>query len=186
MALRTPLPDRYESAEAEAMKAKILPVWWPLRRSPDTYLMKVGYYDKPEGHDLLGKLVATNRTLTFYGTFWGLIDSSMLARKQGYPYMIGRIWHFTWPAAGVATAFTTTAYLGAKLREKDDLLVLSILPVLCYSLNKKQFLFSNFCSWNYLAGAVAAGSVVGAWQKCHVIGWSASLVFCKYLLELFD
>lgn len=35
-------------------------------------------------------------------------------------------------------------------------------------------------SWNYSLGALAAGGVVGAWQKCHVTGWSTSIFFSKY------
>lgn len=115
--------DTVESPEAEAMKARVMPWWFPLRRIHDTYWFKARYYNKPEGEDLLEKLVASNRIAMTWGFAWGIVDSTILARKQGYAHMIGRLWFCTWPAAGAATAFTTTAYFGAKLREKDDLLV---------------------------------------------------------------
>lgn len=34
-------------------------------------------------------------------------------------------------------------------------------------------------SWNYGLGSIAAGSVVGAWQRNHVVGWTAALFFRK-------
>lgn len=85
---------------------------------------KAKYYDKPEGEDLLGKLLATNRLVIPFGLIVGLSDAFMHQNFTDYQRIAGRVFHWTWPFVGVATAFTTTAYFGAKIRQKDDLYVL--------------------------------------------------------------
>lgn len=33
--------------------------------------------------------------------------------------------------------------------------------------------------WNYIAGSIAAGSVIGGWKGSHVLGWWMALVFSE-------
>ena len=51
-----------------------------------------------------------------------------------------------------------------------------------YNFNLNQILTIDIhlaFSLNYGLGSIAAGSVVGAWQRNHVLGWSAALFFRK-------
>lgn len=178
--MKQPLVD-YGTPEEEAMRWRVLPWYIRYPRVHDTYPFKVKYYDKPDGQDLLGKLIACNRNTVPYGIMYGIIDSLMHSPNiSGVQARIGRVVHFTWPAAACATTFTTVTYFATKLRQKDDgysskcsnshrkIVKKTIIP---------SFLFFSL---NYGLGAIAAGSVVGAWQRSHVTGWVASLFFCKY------
>lgn len=123
MVIKDPLLD-YGTPEEEAWRWKFIPPYIRFQRRRDTYLYTVKYYDKPEGQDLLGKLVATNRITIPFGFTWGVCDAMFHGGRMldGFQHKFGRILHFTWPAAGVATAFTTATYFAAKLRNgKDDL-----------------------------------------------------------------
>lgn len=123
MVIKDPLLD-YGTPEEEAWRWKFIPLYVRYQRVRDTYLHKVKYYDKPEGQDLLGKLIATNREILPYGVTWGLVDAFFFNGRllPGFQQKFGRVLHFTWPAVGVATAFTTTTYFAAKFRNgKDDL-----------------------------------------------------------------
>lgn len=114
---------QHGSPEEEAWRWKLLPLYIRHMRSRETYFFKAKYYDKPEGEDLLGKLIATNRMVFPYAFTCGMMDACMYTRKEGLQARAGRLLHFIWPAVGVATAFTTTAYFGAKIRGTDDLYV---------------------------------------------------------------
>lgn len=122
MVIKDPLLD-YGTPEEEAWRWKFIPLYIRYQRRTDTYLYKAKYYDKPEGEDLLGKLVATNRILVPPALTWGIVDAFMHGGLyyQDFQRKFGRVVHFTWPAVGVATAFTTTVYFATKLRNgKDD------------------------------------------------------------------
>ncbi|XP_031620708.1 uncharacterized protein LOC116339146 [Contarinia nasturtii] len=144
----------YGTPEEEAWRWKFIPAYIKIQRKYDHYLYSVKYYDKPEGEDLLGKLIAINRTCIPWGFTVGVTDALMHGGRflPTYQQQFGRFVHFMWPTIAVPTAFATTTYFCAKIRQKDDL-------------------------WNYSAGAIAAGSVVGGWQRCHITGWTASLFF---------
>lgn len=83
-------------------------------------LLKVQYYDKPEGQDAFGKMVATNRLALAAGLIWSTYDILFITKPKGYIKTIGRYGYFTGPFMGMATAFTMTTYTAAKLRGKDD------------------------------------------------------------------
>lgn len=118
--MKNPLTD-YGTPEEEAWRWKFVPLYIRYQRKYDTYLWKVKYHDKPEGQDLLGKLVATNRYALPWGVVIGGTDALMHQNFNNFQQIAGRMLHWVWPFAGVATAFTTTAYFGAKIRQKDDL-----------------------------------------------------------------
>lgn len=103
------------------MRWRVLPWYIRYQRINDTYPFTVKYYDKPEGEDLFGKLIAANRYTVGYGFMWGIVDATMLTRKTGVQARIGRVIHFTWPAAACATVFTSVVYFATKIRRKDDM-----------------------------------------------------------------
>lgn len=131
--MKDPLLD-YGTPEEEAWRWKFVPLYIRSQRKYDTYLWKAKYYDHPEGEDLVGKLVATNRILLPIGFIIGAADALMHKNLNGFQKISGRILHWTWPFAGIATAFTATTYFGAKLREKDDLYVNGYLISCCLKL----------------------------------------------------
>lgn len=117
--VKSPLLD-YGTPEEEAWRWKVVPLYIRYQRLHDTYLYTAKYYDKPEGQDLLGKLIASNRQLLPIGVIWGTVDCFMHSKATGLQQRLGRVIHFAWPAAAVATTFTTTTYFATRLRQKDD------------------------------------------------------------------
>lgn len=118
-------------------------------------LAKLQYYDKPEGQDAFGKMVATNRYAAVFGLTMSAYDVLMVSKPSGYAATLGRFAYITGPCIGMATAFTMTTLATTKLRGKCDTL-------------------------NYVAGALASASVFGAWRRSVVAGCTAGLVFCEY------
>lgn len=80
----------------------------------------------------------------------------MKSHPQGFLPTVSRFAYWLGPAAGMATAFTTTTYMATRLRGKDD-------------------------KFNYVAGACATAGVYGAWQRSALVGFSMCLFFCKSL-----
>lgn len=83
------------------------------------------YYDDPEGENLAGKLVATNRFALQGGLMYGsyMAFANFPEHEKGircYQLVAGRIAYFTLPAIACATAFTTTVYVATRLRKTDD------------------------------------------------------------------
>uniref|UniRef100_A0A1B0AF86 NADH dehydrogenase [ubiquinone] 1 alpha subcomplex subunit 11 n=1 Tax=Glossina pallidipes TaxID=7398 RepID=A0A1B0AF86_GLOPL len=115
-------------------------------------LLKVGYYDKPEGEDFFGKMLASNTYAAIFGLTWSTYDVLMYSRTKGYLPTLGRFAYNTGPMIGMASAFTLTVYGLTNLREKDDRL-------------------------NYFLGGMAAGAVYGAWRRNHVTGLTMGLFF---------
>lgn len=85
-------------------------------------LWRNGYYDTPDGQDLVGKLVATNRYALYGGILYGVYDVTMANPPKigGYQAIIGRVGYWTLPLLGCATAFTTVVYASTRFRQKDD------------------------------------------------------------------
>lgn len=115
-------------------------------------LAKLQYYDKPEGQDAFGKMIATNKYALFCGLVASSYDVLMLSKPSGYMAALGRFGYITGPCVGMASAFTMTTLVANKVRGKDDTL-------------------------NYVAGAFASASVFGAWQRSVVSGGMAALIF---------
>lgn len=115
----------YGTPEEEAWRWKILPYYIRSQRIRDTFLYKARYYDKPEGEDLLAKLVAVNRPAFQYGTVSGMCYAFMHSKPAGFQESVGKILYFVWPFMGAATSFATVTYFSAKLRKKDDAYVSS-------------------------------------------------------------
>ncbi|XP_061388986.1 NADH dehydrogenase [ubiquinone] 1 alpha subcomplex subunit 11-like [Musca vetustissima] len=115
-------------------------------------LSKTGYYDKPEGQDLFGKMVATNTYAATAGLAWSTVDVLMLTHPKGYLPTLARFAYNTGPMMGMASAFTLATYLSTNVRGKDDRL-------------------------NYFIGGFAAGGVFGAWRRSHVAGLVMGLFF---------
>ncbi|XP_067634178.1 NADH dehydrogenase [ubiquinone] 1 alpha subcomplex subunit 11 [Eurosta solidaginis] len=103
------------------------------------------YYNHPEGQDIFGKMVATNKYAAVTGLFYSVADVLMYSKPKGYLPTLGRIAYIIGPMMGMASAFTLTTYASTNIRGKDD-------------------------KFNYFLGGFAAGGVYGAWQKNHVSG----------------
>lgn len=114
-----PLLDR-GSPEAEAMKWRAVPWLWKSQRQNDSYLATVKYYDRPDGEDLLGKLVAINRTVYPYCVVSGLMMGLMEQRTTNLAMAFTRGWHYFWPGFAVASTFAGVSYISHNLRKKDD------------------------------------------------------------------
>ncbi|EDS35811.1 mitochondrial NADH:ubiquinone oxidoreductase B14.7 subunit [Culex quinquefasciatus] len=115
-------------------------------------LVKANYYDSPEGSDLFGKMVATNKYAVAAGLGWSSVEVLMISKPKGVIPTLGRYVYFTGPFIGIASAFTVGAYAANRLRGKDDTL-------------------------NYVVGAFAAGGVYGAWKRNVVAGLVTGLFF---------
>lgn len=85
-------------------------------------------------------------------------DVVLYSKPKGIPNIIGRYAFHTGPMMGIATAFTTVTYAATKFRGKDD-------------------------AFNYVLGGIAAGGVVGAWNKSFVTGCLAALVMGELIRE---
>lgn len=110
----------YGTPEEEAWRWKILPWYIRFQRFRDHYLCTAKYYDKPEGEDLLSKLIAINRPALQYGLVSGLCYSFMHSKPAGWQTHAGRVLYFVWPFMTAATSFATVTYFSTKIRQKDD------------------------------------------------------------------
>lgn len=119
--MKSPIWYEYGTPEEEAMRWKILPWYIRYSRMHDHYLQTVKYYDKPDGEDLLGKLVAINRCIAPYvvmvaGAHTFMHSPDVVTNQQRF----ARFVHHLWPAFGAATAFATVTFFSTKIRQKDD------------------------------------------------------------------
>lgn len=144
----------YGTPEEEAWRWKILPWYVQYNRRYDTYLYTVKYYDKPEGQDLLGKLIATNRLCLKYGVTLGVMDACMQTGRtlNHYQSKIGRFVHFLWPTIAVPTAFTTATYFAAKFRQKDDMYGHFFVKI--FNISISEFSLTNVSVY-FLGGIIA-------------------------------
>jgi NADH dehydrogenase (ubiquinone) 1 alpha subcomplex subunit 11 len=78
------------------------------------------YYAKPEGEDYVGKMMATNRYMIQGALGAATTDIIMYSHPKGYLPTIARLAWWLGPAIGVASAFTTGAYVATNVRGKDD------------------------------------------------------------------
>ncbi|XP_055531675.1 uncharacterized protein LOC129722334 [Wyeomyia smithii] len=115
-------------------------------------LLNTRYYDKPEGTDLFGKMIATNKYALAAGLGYSSIEVLMVSKPKGIMPSLARYVYFTGPFVGMASAFTVGAYTANKLRGKDDII-------------------------NYVVGAFAAGGVYGAWRRSVVSGLVSGIFF---------
>lgn len=106
--------------EEEVWRWKILPWYFRYQRIRDSYFYKAKYYDKPDGEDLMSKLIAVNRPAFTYGTVSGLCYAAMHSKPACFQTKFGQVLYFIWPFMGAATAFATVTYFSTKIRQKDD------------------------------------------------------------------
>lgn len=78
------------------------------------------YYDKPEGEDYAGKMLATNRMALQTATLAAATDVIMVSHSKGFLPIASRFLYWMAPAAGMASSFTTAAYVSQKIRGKND------------------------------------------------------------------
>lgn len=83
--------------------------------------LKISYYDKPDGEDVVGKLLATNTYAVIAGLSKAAFDVLLLPQAKGYLPIIRCVGNIVGPFMGMATAFTLTTYTATNMRKKDDL-----------------------------------------------------------------
>lgn len=110
----------YGTPEEEVWRWKVLPQYIRFQRFRDHYLCTAKYYDKPDGKDLLSKLIAINRPALQYGLVSGLCYSFMHSKPACWQTHAGRVLYFVWPFMTAATSFATVTYFSTKIRQKDD------------------------------------------------------------------
>lgn len=114
------------------------------------------YYDKPDGVDLAGKVIATTRPAFIAGSGFALweivLNSKLKTDTKGFQAVAGRYLFWTVPIVGMAYTWTFATYGATKIRGKDDV-------------------------WNYMIGGYAAGGILGMWTKSGCWGWFGGTVF---------
>lgn len=83
-------------------------------------LTKAQYYNKPEGEDYAGKMIATNKYMLAAAIPAATMDVLMYSHPKGALATIARYGKWIGPAMGMASFFTTGVYAACKIREKDD------------------------------------------------------------------
>lgn len=78
------------------------------------------YYNKPEGEDLVGKMVATNKYMLAGAIPAATIDVILYSHPKGTLATVARFFKWFGPAVGMASAFTVGVYAATNLRGKDD------------------------------------------------------------------
>lgn len=78
------------------------------------------YYDHPEGKDLLGKLVAINRTVYPYCFISGAMMGLMEQDTRSLAHAFTRGYRYFWPGFAMASTFTGVSYFATNIRGKDD------------------------------------------------------------------
>lgn len=82
---------------------------------------KPQYYAKPDGEDLFGKVLATNRYAFIIGTMAGLQDITLYSKKlKGLQPNLGRVLWYVVPIVGMTNVWTFTTYAATRFRGKDD------------------------------------------------------------------
>lgn len=116
-------------------------------------LLQIGYYDKPDGEDLMSKLIYTNKWGIGGAVVIATHDAVLYTRTKGYLPTLARYVYWTAPAVAMVSTFTIGTFMSTRLREKDDLI-------------------------NYFVGSFGAGGVVGAFAKSRGAGLFAGVAFC--------
>lgn len=78
------------------------------------------YYEHPEGEDIVGKMIATNKWAVAVGVGFSTVDVLLYSNTKGYMATLSRYIKFTAPLVGVASAFTLGTFMTTRLRGKDD------------------------------------------------------------------
>ena len=84
------------------------------------FFTKAQYYNKPEGEDFVGKMVATNKYMLAGAIPAATMDVLMYSHPKGSLATMARYAKWIGPAMGMASMFTAGAYLAYHLRGKDD------------------------------------------------------------------
>lgn len=90
-------------------------------------ILQRGYYDHPEGEDIMGKMIATNKWALAIGVGFSTVDVLLYSHTKGYMATMARYLKFTGPLVGATTAFTVGTFMCNKLRAKDDKYEISLL-----------------------------------------------------------
>lgn len=98
-------------------------------KSESKSLLQRNYYDHPEGEDIIGKMIATNKYALAVGIGFSTVDVLLYSHTKGYLATLARYAKFTGPLLGVASAFTLGTFMTTRLRGKDDTYVFQFLII---------------------------------------------------------
>lgn len=115
-------------------------------------LKEYKYFDTPDGEDVFKKLWVILKPASLFALAVSTVDVMLYSHPRGYLPTLGRFIYVSTPILSMATVFVATTNLSASIRHKDDKL-------------------------NWVAGACAAGSVVGIFRKNTPAGFVACLAF---------
>lgn len=110
------------------------------------------YFDTPDGEDIGKKLWYVMKPTVLSAVYLSVGDILANSRPKGYPAIMGRFAYISLPLIGMSTAFVITKNLLTNIRGKSDKV-------------------------NWVAGACAAGSILGAWWKSTPAGFAACVSF---------
>lgn len=84
------------------------------------FFHKPAYYDKPEGQDYAGKMIATNRQMLLVTFPIASMDVLMYTKPVGFGATLARYGTWFLPAMGIASMYTTGVFASTVIRGKDD------------------------------------------------------------------
>jgi NADH dehydrogenase (ubiquinone) 1 alpha subcomplex subunit 11 len=84
------------------------------------FILKQQYYQRPEGEDFTGKMVATNKYMFAFAAPLAACDILMYTHPKGALATVATFAKWVGPAAGMASLFTAGTYFSCILRGKDD------------------------------------------------------------------
>lgn len=116
-------PDELTPTERAARQSNVVKSLLPydLRYTyRDSWLFTQKYYDDPEGVNLFGKLVATNKIAILPAIMWAWADITMMNRVTEYQKIIGRFAYWSYPFVTAASSFTIATYAATRIRNTDD------------------------------------------------------------------
>lgn len=83
-------------------------------------ILRRKYYDEPEGKDLVGKLIATNRYALVCGSGMAWGDCALHTKPSTLTGALARFGFWVTPAVCLATTYTVITYAATTIRGKDD------------------------------------------------------------------
>ncbi|VVC24731.1 Hypothetical protein CINCED_3A002063 [Cinara cedri] len=113
-------------------------------------LIKYTYYDTPDGHDLVKKLIYTNKQVSIIGFGLATSEIILISKPFGYLNTLYRYSQLMTPMFAATSTFCIVTHLATNIRGKDD---------------EKNYAIGGFC----------AGAIVGPIIKNNVIGFVAAV-----------
>lgn len=98
------------------------------------------YFSKPDGEDVVGKLLFITKPTLFGALGIATCDVLLHSYPKGYLQILGRYLYVAGPLAAVSATQVIMTNISGSIRKKDDV-------------------------WNWAVGGYSAGGIFGAWRK---------------------